>query len=87
MHLNVVHLTCDFPCIYSRDLKYVIVFPDYQGKHHTFLIKQQLPASVYVSTDQLDDLKRFDKVMTISNKIIDFFFYRSAFALLDNNQI
>lgn len=46
----------------SRDLKYVVVFPEYQGKHHTFLIKQTLPAAVYVSTDQLEDLKRFDKV-------------------------
>lgn len=45
-----------------RDLNYIIVFPEYQGKPHTFLIRQLLPASVYVSTDQLDDLKRFEKV-------------------------
>lgn len=54
---------------FCRDLKYVVVFPDYQGKHHTFLIKQQLPSSVYVSTDQLDDLKRFDKVYIYSHRL------------------
>lgn len=46
----------------NRDLNYVVVFPEYQGKHHTFLIKQLLPSSVYVSIDQLNDLNRFDKV-------------------------
>lgn len=46
----------------NRDLNYVVVFPEYQGKHHTFLIKQLLPSSVYVSIDQLNDLNRFNKV-------------------------
>lgn len=45
-----------------RELNYVVVFPEYQTKHHTFLIKQLLPSSVYVSIDQLNDLNRFDKV-------------------------
>ncbi|XP_031641220.1 phosphatidylinositol-glycan biosynthesis class X protein [Contarinia nasturtii] len=47
---------------FHRDLEYAVVFPDLQAKQHTFLIKQPLPASVYVSTDQLDDLSRFDKI-------------------------
>lgn len=64
-----------FECFVSfslccRDLKYVVVFPEYQGKHHTFLIKQVLPASVYVSTDQLEDLRRFDKVIQSSFSIL-----------------
>lgn len=62
---------------FRRNLEYVIVFPDYQSKHHTFLIKQLLPASVYVSIDQLNDLYRFDKVNVItfcpSFFLIDFF--------------
>lgn len=54
------------PCFqFHRDLKYVVVFPELQGQQNTFLIKQPLPASVYVSTDQLDDLQRQDKVNSI----------------------
>lgn len=30
-----------------------------------FCIEQELPAAVYVSTDQLDDMKRFSKVYAI----------------------
>lgn len=52
---------------FRRDINYVVVFPEYQGKHHTFLIKQLLPASVYVSIDQLNDLNRFDKVNIFRN--------------------
>lgn len=58
---SIEHTNCFFVVIF-RDLKYVVVFPEYQGKHHTVLIKQPIPADVYVSTDQLDDLKRFNRV-------------------------
>ncbi|XP_055320897.1 phosphatidylinositol-glycan biosynthesis class X protein [Sitodiplosis mosellana] len=47
---------------FHRHVEYIVVFPDYQGKQHSFLIKQLLPASVYVDTDQLDDLNRFNKL-------------------------
>lgn len=47
---------------FHRELKYGVIFPDLQGQQNTFLIKQRLPASVYVSTDQLNDLQRLDKV-------------------------
>lgn len=45
-----------------RDLKYVTVFSEFHGKSYSYLLKQKLPAGVYVSTDQLEDLKRFEKV-------------------------
>lgn len=60
-----------------RNLEYVVVFPDYQGKQHTFLIKQLLPSSVYISIDQLNDLNRFDKV----NVTLDFSFYLQFFII------
>lgn len=68
-----------------RELKYVVVFPDYQGKHSTFLIKQLIPSSVYVSIDQLNDLKRLDKVNTPFNvgtidfSLVFFFIFISTF--------
>lgn len=80
---------CIFVLIF-RDLRYVVVFPDYQAKHHTFLIKQPLPAAVYVSTDQLDDLRRFDKVRfnfktANSNQSFKkmFHFFRSTISLTE----
>lgn len=48
--------------IFRRDLKYGVVFPDFQGTSYTFMIKQKIPASIYVSTDQLEDLRRLEKL-------------------------
>lgn len=45
-----------------RDLKYGVVFPDFHGISYTFMIKQKIPASIYVSTDQLEDLRRLEKL-------------------------
>lgn len=56
----------------DRDLEYAVVYPDYQGKQHTFLIKQPLPASVYVNTDDLDDLRRLNKVNTYPKSFIGY---------------
>lgn len=56
LHLINIIVVC------FRDLKYGVVFPDFQGISYTFMIKQQLPASIYVDLDQLNDLKRLEKV-------------------------
>lgn len=44
-----------------RELKYVTVFPGSQDRYDYYL-EQVLPADVYVSTDELSDLMRFNKV-------------------------
>lgn len=47
---------------FRRTIKYITVFTDPPEKPCDFYLKQVIPSSAYVSVDQLDDLKRFDKV-------------------------
>lgn len=50
-----------FPFDYHRILEYTTVFP-MLDEDFNYCIEQELPSAVYVSTDQLDDMKRFGKV-------------------------
>lgn len=43
-------------------MKYITVFTDPPQKPCDFHLRQVIPSSAYVSVDQLEDLKRFDKV-------------------------
>lgn len=46
----------------QRTVKYITVFTDPPQKPCDFHLRQVIPSSAYVSVDQLEDLKRFDKV-------------------------
>lgn len=41
------------------------------GKDCEYTLEQQLPAAVYISTDQLDDLKRLNKLHGFYPKFVD----------------
>ncbi|KAJ6629255.1 Phosphatidylinositol-glycan biosynthesis class X protein [Pseudolycoriella hygida] len=47
---------------FHRIVKYITVFTEPPEKPCDFHLRQTLPSSAYVSVDQLDDLKRFDKI-------------------------
>ncbi|KAI8118959.1 hypothetical protein FF38_10221 [Lucilia cuprina] len=57
---------------FHRYLIYTVQF-DYPlaGKECEYVLKQHLPASVYVSVDQLDDLKRLKKLDAIYPSFVD----------------
>ncbi|XP_075169566.1 phosphatidylinositol glycan anchor biosynthesis class X [Haematobia irritans] len=57
---------------FHRDLIYTVQF-DYPlaGKNCDYILKQTLPASVYISVDQLEDLSRKKKLNTIYPRFVD----------------
>ncbi|KAG4077140.1 hypothetical protein HA402_016127 [Bradysia odoriphaga] len=47
---------------FHRTVKYITVFTDPPEKPCDFHLRQAVPSSAYVSVDQLDDLRRFDRI-------------------------
>lgn len=56
---SVLKLNC---ISFFRELQYRLGFAGFGRQSCEFILVQNLPAAVFVNTDQLDDLKRLKKV-------------------------
>ncbi|XP_030382823.1 phosphatidylinositol-glycan biosynthesis class X protein [Scaptodrosophila lebanonensis] len=55
-----------------RTITYTVQFhPSLVDKDCKYILKQSLPAAVFVSTDELDDLQRLNKLVAVYPKFVD----------------
>lgn len=60
--------------VFFRNLQYVLLFRKVPPEQKCdFMLQQLLPADTYISTDQLNDLMRFEKVYYMKKLVLYIF--------------